>query len=97
MPVIRSAALPVSRWRNGAGRKADIATGDGWMAGFAWLDEEAPFSEFAGQDRTITLLQAPASRWRSRGGRWWWTRLSCPPGSMVGRRRSAAWWHRAGC
>ncbi len=26
------------------------------MAGFAWLDADAPFSDFSGQDRTITLL-----------------------------------------
>lgn len=48
-----------SRWPNGAGRKADIATGSGWLAGFAWLDGDAPFSDLAGQDRTITLLDGP--------------------------------------
>jgi environmental stress-induced protein Ves len=68
MQVIRSDALPVSRWRNGAGRKADIAAGAGWMAGFAWLDEDAPFSEFAGQDRTITLLQGPGFTLDGAGG-----------------------------
>jgi environmental stress-induced protein Ves len=55
--LIRGSELPVSRWVNGAGRKADIATGEGWMAGFAWLDEDAPFSDFTGHDRTITLIK----------------------------------------
>ena len=59
MHVIRSASLPVSRWHNGAGRKADIATGEGWLVGFAWLDEDAPFSGLHGFDRTITLVQGP--------------------------------------
>jgi environmental stress-induced protein Ves len=49
----------LSLWANGAGRKADIASGSGWMAGFAWLDTDAPFSDFSGQDRTITLLDGP--------------------------------------
>jgi environmental stress-induced protein Ves len=49
----------LSRWQNGAGRKADIASGPGWMAGFAWLDADAPFSDLSGQDRTITLLDGP--------------------------------------
>jgi environmental stress-induced protein Ves len=51
--------LPVSPWRNGAGRKADIATTDGWHVGFAWLDADAPFSDFTGHDRTITLIDGP--------------------------------------
>lgn len=50
---------PLSRWVNGAGRKADIDTGPGWMVGFAWLDTDAPFSDLRGQDRTITLLDGP--------------------------------------
>ena len=53
------ATRPISRWQNGAGRKADIDTGPGWLAGFAWLDAEAPFSDLTGQDRTITLLDGP--------------------------------------
>ncbi len=50
------ATRPMSRWVNGAGRKADIDSGPGWMVGFAWLDTDAPFSDLTGQDRTITLL-----------------------------------------
>ncbi len=53
------ATRPQSRWVNGAGRKADIDSGPGWMVGFAWLDTDAPFSDFSGQDRTITLLDGP--------------------------------------
>ena len=29
------------------------------MAGFAWLDEDAPFSALTGFDRTITLVEGP--------------------------------------
>lgn len=56
MRPIRFADLAVTPWRNGAGRKADIATGEGWLAGFAFLDQDAPFSDYAGHDRTITLV-----------------------------------------
>ena len=49
----------MSPWRNGAGRKSDIAAGPGWLVGFAWLDAEAPFSDCAGHDRTITLIEGP--------------------------------------
>jgi len=49
----------VSRWRNRAGRKADIAAGPDWLVGFAWLDADAPFSDYAGHDRTITLVEGP--------------------------------------
>ena len=59
MRVIRAAGLPVSRWPNGAGRKADLALGDGWLCGFAWLDADAPFSDLGGFDRTITLVDGP--------------------------------------
>ncbi|MDP9096777.1 MAG: HutD family protein [Pseudomonadota bacterium] len=57
--VLRAAGLPVSRWPNGAGRKADLLTGDGWLIGFAWLDADAPFSMLTGMDRTITLVEGP--------------------------------------
>ncbi len=57
--IIRAADLPISQWVNGAGRKADIATGDGWLLGFAWLDRDAPFSDYSGHDRTILLLEGP--------------------------------------
>jgi environmental stress-induced protein Ves len=55
--LIPFAGLTVSRWRNGAGRKADIAAGPDWLVGFAWLDGDAPFSDYAGHDRTITLIE----------------------------------------
>jgi environmental stress-induced protein Ves len=54
--LLRERALPVSPWPNGAGRKADIATGDSWLVAFAWLDADAPFSDYTGHDRTITLI-----------------------------------------
>lgn len=54
--LIRFADLAITPWRNGAGRKADIAVGEGWLVGIAFLDRNAPFSDYAGHDRTITLL-----------------------------------------
>ncbi|MBN8928389.1 MAG: HutD family protein [Rhodospirillales bacterium] len=60
--LIRAADLSETPWRNGAGRKADIATGPGWLLGFAWLDRDAPFSDYAGHDRTITLLHGAGFR-----------------------------------
>lgn len=59
MRLIRRAGLAVSPWPNGAGRKADILAGPGWLIGFAFLDADAPFSDYAGHDRTITLLDGP--------------------------------------
>ncbi len=55
--MIRFASLAVSPWRNGHGRKADIATGPGWLLGFAFLDQDADFSDYGGQDRSITLVE----------------------------------------
>lgn len=57
--MIRAANLIETPWANAAGRKADIATGDGWLLGFAWLDRDAPFSDYSGYDRTIMLLEGP--------------------------------------
>ena len=59
LAVRRFADLLVTPWRNGHGRKADIAATDGWHVGFAWLDADAPFSDFTGHERTITLLEGP--------------------------------------
>jgi environmental stress-induced protein Ves len=56
-PIIRFAELPVTRWRNGLGRKADLTGGAGWTLSFAWMDADAPFSDYRGQDRTLTLLE----------------------------------------
>ena len=57
--LIPFSRLEVSRWRNGAGRKADIAAGPDWLVGFAWLDADAPFSDYGGHDRSITLVDGP--------------------------------------
>ena len=67
--VIHQAGLTISRWPNGAGRKADIATGDGWLVGFAWLDADAPFSDYTGHDRTIMLVEGPGFTLEVPGGR----------------------------
>jgi environmental stress-induced protein Ves len=49
--------LTETRWANGAGRKADITSGDGWTLAFAWLDGPAAFSDYTGFNRTITLVE----------------------------------------
>ncbi len=59
MTIIRAAGLPVSLWRNGAGRKSDVAAGPGWTVGFAWLDGNSVFSDYAGHERTIMLVTGP--------------------------------------
>jgi environmental stress-induced protein Ves len=66
--LIRYATLPVSPWRNGAGRKADIAIAPGSVLGFAWLDQDAAFSDYAGHDRTITLVSGPGFSLHFAGG-----------------------------
>lgn len=55
--ILRASQLPVSAWPNKAGRKADIASGPGWLVAFAWLDQDARFSDYTGLDRTITLIE----------------------------------------
>ena len=55
--LIRFDSLSETPWANGHGRKADIANGDGWSLAFAWLDRPAPFSDYAGVSRTITLVE----------------------------------------
>jgi len=55
--LIRFAGLAASPWRNGAGRKADISAGTDWLVGFAWLEADVPFSDLAGHDRTIMLVE----------------------------------------
>jgi hypothetical protein len=45
MTLIPRASLAHHPWRNKAGRKADIATGADWLIGFAFLDQDAPFSD----------------------------------------------------
>lgn len=59
MSLIRRASLAITPWPNGAGRKADIIAGNGWLIAFAFLDADAPFSDYTGFDRTITLVEGP--------------------------------------
>lgn len=67
--VLRAARLPISLWPNNAGRKADIARGPGWLVAFAWLDQDARFSDYTGMDRTITLIDGDGFVLRFDGGR----------------------------
>ena len=55
--LIAFSGLRETPWANGAGRKADIAGGEGWALAFAWIDGPAPFSDYGGLQRTITLVE----------------------------------------
>ena len=57
MSVIRRDQLVVTPWKNRRGRKADVAEGEGWFVGLAWIEARAAFSDFPGMDRTITLVE----------------------------------------
>jgi hypothetical protein len=57
MTVVRTAHLEVTPWKNGKGRKADVAHGDGWFVGLAWIEADAPFSHFPGTQRTCVLVE----------------------------------------
>ena len=56
------ASLPVTRWKNGGGETREIvniASPDAhflWRASIASIQQDGPFSLFAGVDRVITLL-----------------------------------------
>ena len=68
MILFRRTGLEISPWRNNAGRKADIASGPGWLIGFAFLDAGAPFSDYTGHERTITLAEGPGFTLSGAGG-----------------------------
>ncbi|WP_158743840.1 HutD family protein [Acidisphaera sp. L21] len=59
LEFIPFATLPITPWRNAAGRRANVASEAHWNVGFAWLDVDAPFSHYDGTDRTITLIDGP--------------------------------------
>lgn len=69
-------ALPLQRWKNGAGSMRDLASAPpdaGWEA-FDWrisiaeIAQDAPFSAFPGLDRCIVLLRGAGARLRSADG-----------------------------
>ena len=57
MTVVRLADLEVTPWKNGKGRKADVASGEGWFVGLAWIEADAPFSHFPGTQRSQVLVE----------------------------------------
>ena len=57
MTVVRLADLEVTPWKNGKGRKADVAAGEGWFVGLAWIEADAPFSSFPGTQRSQVLVE----------------------------------------
>ena len=57
MTVVRLADLEVTPWKNGKGRKADVAAGEGWFVGLAWIEADAPFSHFPGTQRSQVLVE----------------------------------------
>lgn len=62
MRIVRAAAMPEGRWRNGLGVSWDIAAepvgGDdfGWRFAIARIDGDVPFSHYARVDRVFTLI-----------------------------------------
>lgn len=57
--IVRFRTLKESLWQNQKGRKVDIASSTSpmtWTLFFAYLDHDAPFSDFSGYDRTIALI-----------------------------------------
>jgi uncharacterized protein len=69
-------ALPMQRWKNGAGTTRDIARGPAgaslddfdWRISLAELERDAPFSSFPGIERCIVLLQGAGMALRGDGG-----------------------------
>jgi environmental stress-induced protein Ves len=60
--LIRAASLTSSAWRNGGGIRWGILEPEGWELAFARIAHDGPFSDYAGQERTILLLQGRGFR-----------------------------------
>ena len=64
MRIVRAAAMPEGRWRNGMGVSWDIAAEPpeagaddfGWRFAVAQIDGDVPFSHYANVDRVFTLI-----------------------------------------
>ena len=65
MTVVRQAELAVSPWKNGKGRKADVAEGDGWFVGVA---EDVGLIDALGDFALRTACET-AVRWPRSAGR----------------------------
>jgi environmental stress-induced protein Ves len=63
MELIRRDEYRAKRWKNGAGVSFDIAaaseTPPGWRISLAAIERDAPFSEYAGYDRTLVVVAGP--------------------------------------
>ena len=57
MTLVPLAVLEVTPGKKGRGRKADVASGDGWFVGLAWIEADAPFSAFPATERTCVLVE----------------------------------------
>ena len=54
--LIRYADCAEEAWRNGAGRTRTLWSGEGARISVATLEQDAPFSDLAGYDRTFCVL-----------------------------------------
>ena len=54
--LIRYADCPEEPWRNGAGRTRTLWSGPGARISVATLEQDAPFSDLAGYDRSFCVL-----------------------------------------
>jgi uncharacterized protein len=69
MQFIRANSLQSSRWKNGGGKTTEIAVWPpgasldafDWRISMATVEQDGPFSEFPGIDRTLALLKGRAS------------------------------------
>lgn len=61
--IVRGAELTPVPWRNGMGTTRDVLTAPAgladWQVSIADLERDAPFSDFAGMDRTFTIIEGP--------------------------------------
>lgn len=61
MPIIPKGIYRRTPWKNGGGFTEEIVSAPdlGWRISLATIEQEGPFSEFAGVDRTIVVLDHP--------------------------------------
>ena len=66
--IIRPADYRVTTWRNGTGKTAEIAVEPGagdrfvWRLSIAGVPESGPFSDYAGYQRIIAVVEGPGMR-----------------------------------
>ena len=91
-------ALPVQRWKNGAGTTREMARGPegsdlddfDWRISLAEIERDAPFSAFPGIDRCIVLLQGAGMELLGDDGRHAQSLRALLPWDFAGERALSA-------